>query len=54
VVDIARLEYVSALQAWHLFRKDHARRAWQFYGAFGALGELLHFLNQDPERIFWQ
>ena len=54
VIDIARLEYVSGLQAWNLFRKDHARHAWQFYGAFGALGELLQFLNQDPERIFWQ
>lgn len=54
VIDIARLEYVSDSQAWHLFHKDHARRTWRFYGAFGALSALLHFLNQDPDRIFWK
>lgn len=54
VVDIARLEYVSGLRAWRLYRKDHARHEWQFYAEFSALSELLQFLNQDPERIFWQ
>jgi hypothetical protein len=54
VIDIARLEYVNALQAWRLYRKDHAQREWQLYAEFGALSELLQLLNQDPDRIFWQ
>ena len=54
VIDIAQLEYVSELQTWRLYRKDHARREWQLYAAFSALSELLQFLNQDPDRIFWQ
>jgi hypothetical protein len=54
MIDIARLEYVTEIQAWRLYRKDHARHEWQLYAEFSALSELLQFLNQDPERIFWQ
>lgn len=54
VIDIALLEYVADSRAWRLYRKDHAQREWQFYGEFGALNELLQFLNRDPDRSFWQ
>lgn len=54
MIDIARLEYVSMSRAWRLYRKDHARHEWRLYGEFSALNALLQFLNQDPERIFWQ
>jgi hypothetical protein len=54
VVDIARLEYVVDSRAWRLYRKDHAQRAWRYYGEFSALNALLQFLNRDPNRTFWQ
>jgi hypothetical protein len=54
VIDIARLEYMAESQAWRLYRKDHGRGEWQLYREFIALNALLQFLNQDPERIFWQ
>jgi hypothetical protein len=54
MIDIARLEYVNALRSWRLYRKDHARCEWRLHGEFSVLRELLQFLNQDPDRIFWQ
>ena len=54
VIDIARLEYMDEPPLWRLYRKDHAHGAWRFYGEFRNLGTLLKFLNQDPDRIFWQ
>lgn len=54
MIDIARLEYVDASRVWHLYRKDHTQRTWQFYREFSALTALLQFLNLDPDRSFWQ
>lgn len=54
VVDVALMLYDHDRAAWQLFRKDHAKRAWEFHSSYQRLIELLEQLNADPERLFWQ
>jgi len=54
VVDIALMLYDGDRAAWRLFRKNHAKRAWEFHSAHDRLIELLQELNEDPAREFWQ
>ena len=54
IIDVALLHYDANTCAWRLFRKNHARRAWEFHSAYDRLIELLDSLNEDPERTFWQ
>ena len=54
VVDIALLLFDDRSKNWRLLRKEHARGVWEFERAFDRLTELLEFLNEDPDRRFWQ
>ena len=54
VVDIALLLFDDRSKNWRLLRKEHAHGVWEFERAFGRLTELLDFLNEDPDRRFWQ
>jgi hypothetical protein len=54
VIDVAWLEYDVPLNAWKLYRKDHAQNRWQFYLQAQRLGDAIDALNLDPERLFWQ
>jgi hypothetical protein len=54
IVDVALLIYDGIHEAWQLFRKDHAKRAWELDSTYGRLIELLDELNSDPGRKFWQ
>jgi hypothetical protein len=54
VVDIALLLFDGRSKNWRLLRKEHARGVWEFERAFDRLTELLDFLNDDPDRRFWQ
>ncbi len=54
VIDIALLQYDATQQLWCLFRKDHAAQQWVLYNELPKLHDLLHRLNEDPFRIFWQ
>ena len=54
IIDIALMLYDDDCDTWRLFRKNHARRAWEFDSAYSRLIELLEELKADPERKFWQ
>jgi len=54
VIDIARLEYATAQRVWYLYRKEHVSGLWQLYAEFKTLVDLLQWLNQDTERLFWR
>jgi len=54
IVDVALLIFDEKRAMWHLFRKDHDKRLWEFHSAYRRLIELLEELNADPEREFWQ
>lgn len=54
IVDVALIEYREETGGWHLYRKNHVQKAWEFAEAHGRLSELLNRLNADPERKFWQ
>ncbi len=54
VIDVALLLHDAENARWQLFRKDHERKLWQFESAHVRLVELLDWLNDDPDRIFWQ
>ncbi len=53
-IDIARIEYVSALSRWRLYRRDHRQNDWEYYADYATLAALLDELNQDRRRVFWQ
>jgi hypothetical protein len=53
VVDIAFLQHLRA-GAWRLYRMDHAAALWRLHGDYEQLTDLMHVLNEDPERLFWQ
>jgi len=54
VVDIALLLFDDRSRNWRLLRKEHTSGVWEFERAFDRLAELLDYLNEDPERRFWQ
>jgi hypothetical protein len=54
VVDIALLLFDDRSRNWRLLRKEHSCGVWEFERAFDRLAELLDFLNEDPDRRFWQ
>lgn len=54
MVDVARILCDGTRGPWRLFRKDHIRNEWEFYGTYLRLNALLDHLNADPERKFWQ
>lgn len=54
VIDIARLAFDPQWGSWRLLRKDHAADAWVLFREYPSLMALLDYLNQDPERLFWQ
>jgi hypothetical protein len=54
VIDIARLEFQAHSKRWMLYCKDHEIDHWIRYGEFLALHQILEFLNEDPDRRFWQ
>lgn len=54
VIDVALLLHDALASCWRLYRKDHARGAWQLHSTHDRLIELLDRLNDDPERSFWQ
>jgi len=54
VVDIALLLYDGDRTAWQLFRKDHAKQAWELDSTHDRLADILALLNEDSERKFWQ
>jgi hypothetical protein len=53
-IDIARIEHAPDLRAWRLYRRNHARREWEYYAEYATLAALLSELNQDQRRVFWQ
>ncbi len=53
-VDIARLEYVADLGAWRLYQKDHVYDSWELHTHAADLQTAIAYLNQDPQRVFWQ
>ena len=53
-IDIAWLEFEPRQGNWRLLRKDHATGAWVQFWKYPSLMTLLDYLNQDPERLFWQ
>lgn len=54
VVDIALLRYDADQGNWHLFRKNHETKTWEFDSTHPRLVEALDLLNDDSERKFWQ
>jgi hypothetical protein len=54
VIDVAMLLFDGDRGLWRLFRRDHARQAWELHSTYNRLHELLEGLNADPERAFWQ
>ena len=52
VIDIARIEFES--NCWKLYRKDHANGQWLLHSQASRLDGLMHNLNQDADRVFWQ
>ena len=54
VVDVALMLFDEDRAEWRLFRKNHAKRAWELHSTYDRLIELLEELNADPEREFWQ
>ncbi|TYC85137.1 hypothetical protein [Novosphingobium sp. BW1] len=53
-IDIARLVWVERAREWRLFRRNHGPPSWIEDGRFARLGELMAWLNADPDRVFWQ
>lgn len=54
VIDVALFQFDSDCAAWHLFRKDHAKAAWELHSSHRRLPDLLNLLKDDPDREFWQ
>lgn len=54
IIDVALLVYRDEPAGWHLYWKEHARKAWHLDAVFSRLTELLERLNADPDRRFWQ
>ena len=54
IIDSAWLEYDAPLDAWKLYRKEHALGRWQLHGLARRLGEVMDSLARDPARVFWQ
>jgi len=54
VVDIALLRFEAEAGNWHLFRKNHKTKSWEFDSTHPRLIEILELLNNDSERKFWQ
>ena len=50
VIAIARLQRLAG--CWRLYRREHAKSEWIFYGE-GSLVQLLEIMCRDPERQFW-
>ncbi|WP_454915290.1 DUF3024 domain-containing protein [Xanthobacter sediminis] len=54
VVDIALLRFDADAGTWHLFRKNHRSKSWEFDSTHARLAEVLELLNTDSDRKFWQ
>jgi hypothetical protein len=54
MVDIARMVYDVMANRWDLYRKDYESGEWKLVQIYRRLSELLDYVNQDPERQFWQ
>lgn len=52
LIDIARMECLRNGQ-WLMYAKDHDVNDWVACGRFRRLLDVIHFLNEDTERIFW-
>jgi hypothetical protein len=53
-IDIARIEYLSVLRCWRLYRRNHQWCEWEYYAQYATLAALLAELNRDEKRAFWQ
>lgn len=54
IIDIAMLEFDHAGGVWTLYRKDHDQDKWHAHVRAERLDHLMAYLNEDPERMFWQ
>ncbi len=54
IIDVALFKFDPDRASWQLFRKDHAKAAWELHSTYGRLFDLLDLLKDDPEREFWQ
>jgi hypothetical protein len=54
VVDIALLLFDDRNESWRLLRKNHDLGTWELDSIYERLAEVLRYLNDDPERRFWQ
>ena len=53
IIDIAWLRYRDQHGIWHLYRRDHATKAWIIQSTHATLMEALAELNRDQDRVFW-
>lgn len=53
-IDIAWIEFDEGSGTWKLYCKDHVRDAWRVQVRAGRLDQVMQYLNEDPERVFWQ
>jgi hypothetical protein len=54
VIDVALLLYDHDGGSWRLLRKNHGLGLWEVDSVHDRLAQLLSYLNDDPERRFWQ
>jgi hypothetical protein len=54
IVDVAMLLFDDSQGRWRLLRKNHVLGEWEFDSEYARLAELLSYLNEDPDRRFWQ
>lgn len=54
IIDIAMFEFDHASGVWTLHRKDHRLDTWHVHVRAERLDHLTTYLNEDPERVFWQ
>ena len=54
LVDVALVTRAPGEGRWCLYRKEHSTHDWQLHSCHDRLTELLHQLNDDPRRLFWQ
>lgn len=53
-IDIARIEFDDRLETWTLYGKDHVLNTWCMQIRASRLDHVMAYLNEDPERTFWQ
>jgi hypothetical protein len=54
IIDVAMLLFDDGGRCWRLLRKNHALGEWELDSEYARLAELLSYLNEDPDRRFWQ